>query len=73
MPTITTPEITAQQAQKLAQGFGLRYGLKDEQGQPRDATAAEVGKYALDWLRYEAINALRQKAAADAEAGVGDI
>ena len=73
MPTITTPEITAQQAQKLAQGFGLRYGLKDEFGQPRDATAAEVGKYALDWLRYEAINALRNKAAEDAAAGVGDI
>jgi hypothetical protein len=67
MATITTPAFTLQQGQKLARGMGLRYGLKDAQDQPRDATPEEMGQFALDWLRYAAREAIRAKARADAD------
>lgn len=73
MATITTPAFTAQQGQKLAQGMGLRFALKDGGGLPRDATPEEMGQFALDWLRYEAREELRNKARKDAADGIPPI
>lgn len=57
--TITT---TAQQAQRLATAFGRELGLRDEQGQRRDATAAEIKQATIGYLRSVVVQQERRAA-----------
>ena len=49
MPTITI-DVTAPQANRISSAFGKAWNLKDNDGNPRDATLAELRKFLIDQL-----------------------
>ena len=50
MPQITI-DVTAQQAARLTAAFGKQFNLRDENGDMRDATQAEIKKHLVDNLK----------------------
>ena len=71
MPTMTITT-TAPQAARLAEALGRLLGLKDANGAPRDATAAEVKDHVIQGFRNSVHAYERQKATAAAVAGITD-
>lgn len=64
MPDFTL-SLTTAEANRAAKAFGRYWGLKDADGRPRDATAAEVKEYLVRQLRGVVRQQERAKAEAD--------
>lgn len=69
MPTISLT-IDAAAAQRVATAFGQYWHLMDAQGQPRDATLAEVKTYLVRQMTGVVRQQERGAAQAQAEAGL---
>lgn len=61
----TTINTTAAEDAIIVQNVGLILGLKDGSGNPRNATAAEVKKFLIDYLK---LRIYEQRQATDAQA-----
>lgn len=68
--TITT---TSQQDARIVEAFGARLGLVDANGQPRNATAAEIKAYYVNDLREYVYSYETEKRAKAAIAGTDKI
>lgn len=62
--TITTD---AESAALLAEAVGDLEDFKDENGQPRSATAAEVKQHTIDYLRTVVVGYKKRKAARETQ------
>lgn len=70
---ITTITTTPAQDARLAAAFGTRLGLRDAQGAPRNATAAEVKADLVEYLKRVVADEERATAMRSAAAGITEI
>lgn len=72
MPTLTITT-TAPQAQRISTAFGRRLNLRDQNGDPRSATAAEIKAQVIGFIRASVLDYERDEATQAARNAVPDI